>query len=186
MNSYYDKEELGQLGLRNCGEDVKISRKASIYGAENISIGDHVRIDDFCILSGNIVLGNYIHIAAACVLFGGKSGIQIMDFCGISSRSAVYAESDDYLGDYLTNPTVPDRFRNVSGAKVTLKKHVIIGSGTCILPDVTIGEGASVGCMSLVDKTLEAWGVYAGCPCRKLKERSRNLLKLEKEFMEWQ
>ena len=47
----YTREELEAIGFAQLGENVKISKKASIYGAANISIGNHVRIDDFCIIS---------------------------------------------------------------------------------------------------------------------------------------
>ena len=43
----YTRDELQELGFSNVGENVKISKKASIYGASRISIGDNVRIDDF-------------------------------------------------------------------------------------------------------------------------------------------
>ena len=65
MTSFYTEEELKGLGFRHIGNGVCISRKASIYGAQNISLGDHVRIDDFCILSGRIEIGSYVHVAAA-------------------------------------------------------------------------------------------------------------------------
>ena len=57
---------------------------------------------------------------------------------------------------------------------------MIIGTQSVILPDVTIGEGSSVGAMSLVNRSLEPWGVYFGVPARRLKERSKDLLELEK------
>ena len=75
MNSFYSPEELKSLGLKEYGENVLISRKCSIYGAENIRLGSHVRIDDFCVLSGKVELGNYVHIAASCLLYGGSAGI---------------------------------------------------------------------------------------------------------------
>ncbi len=180
MNSFYTNEELAQLGFQSIGENVLISRKASIYGAQNMSIGSNVRIDDFCILSGKIVLGNYIHIAAYVALFGGSEGIFMEDFSGISSRCAVYAVSDDYSGNFMTNPTVPDACRNVCGGPVVLGKHALVGSGCTILPNVTIGEGTAVGSMSLINKSLEPWGLYTGIPCKRMKERSRELLKFEK------
>lgn len=184
MANFYSKEELQQMGFKfiGGGVNVLISRKASIYGIENISIGNDVRIDDFCILSGNITIGNYVHIAASVLLFGGNSGIVIEDFAGISSRSAIYADSDDYTGLALTNPTVPDQFRKVDGGRVTLGKHVLIGSGCTILPGVTIKEGTSVGSMSLINKDLESWGIYLGIPCKRVRERSKNILKLEQQL----
>lgn len=181
--SFYSKEEITDLGFKSCGENVQISRKASIYGAENMVIGNNVRIDDFCVLSGNIILGNYIHIAVYSALFGGKAGIEMQNFSGLSSRCVIYAESDDYSGKTLTNPTVPEEYLGLIEGRVVLREHVIIGSGTTILPGVEIGEGSAVGSMSLVNKTLEAWGIYAGIPCQYKKERSKKLLELEKEFL---
>lgn len=71
MNSFYSENELSSLGFKAVGHDVQISRKASFYGAGNMVIGNHVRIDDFCILSGNITLENFIHIAAGTLVFAG-------------------------------------------------------------------------------------------------------------------
>ncbi len=184
--SFYSEEELSSFGFKHCGGNVLISRKASIYAASNISIGDNVRIDDFCILSGNITLGNYIHIGAYTALFGGAKGIHMMDFSGLSSRCVIYAETDDYSGEFLTNPTVPDELRNVSGGQVILHKHVIIGAGTCILPNTVLAEGAAVGSMSFVSKSLDEWGIYAGCPCKKMKDRKKDLIALEQKLKGWE
>lgn len=182
--SFYTEEELKDIGFKSVGKNVLVSKKASLYGAENISIGNHVRIDDFCLLSGNITLGDYIHIAVNCSLFGGNAGIVMEDFSSISSRSVIYAESDDYSGEALTNPTVPKELSSVISEKVTLEKHVIIGSGSTILPGVTVKIGTAVGSMSLVNKSLDEWGIYVGIPCKKIKERSKNLLNLEKKVKE--
>lgn len=177
MNSFYSNEELAQLGLKTFGKNVLISRKASIYGAQHISIGDNVRIDDFCILSGKITLGNYIHISAYTALYGGDAGIVMKDFSGVSSRCAVYALTDDYSGNAMVNPMVPEECRNVIGGPVVLEAYTIVGSGSTVMPNLTIGEGAAVGSMSFVNKSLEPWGIYVGIPCKRIKDRSKELLK---------
>jgi galactoside O-acetyltransferase len=41
-----------------------------------------------------------------------------------------------------------------------------------------------VGALSLVTRSLEAWGVYVGAPARRVKTRSKKLLELEKELLE--
>ncbi|EAO54015.1 O-acetyltransferase (cell wall biosynthesis) [Bacillus thuringiensis serovar israelensis ATCC 35646] len=64
MNSFYSQEELKKIGFLSVGKNVLISKKASIYNPGAISIGNHVRIDDFCILSGKITIGSYSHISA--------------------------------------------------------------------------------------------------------------------------
>ena len=182
MSSFYSEEEVLSLGFRSIGKDVRISRKCSIYSPEKMSIGNHVRIDDFCILSGVVILGSYIHISAGCMLFGGNDGIIIEDFAGVSSRTALYAESDDYSGRCMTNPMLPDEFRNIIHGGVHIKKHSLIGSGCTVLPGVIIGEGCAVGAMSFVNKSLLDWGIYVGVPCRWIKKRSQNIIQLEQSF----
>ena len=181
--SYYSEAELTGIGLKKYGSNVQISRKVSIYGAEKISVGDHVRIDDFCVLSGNISLGNYVHIAVCSALFGGSAGIIFHDFSSVSSRCVIYALSDDFSGKHMTNPTIPDEYLGVIDQPVIIEKHVVIGSGTTILPGVIVGEGSAVGSMSLVNKSLEKWGIYAGIPCQYKKTRSKKLLDMEKKLM---
>lgn len=182
MNSFYSEKELNGLGFKSFGKNVMISRKASFYGIGDIEIGSNVRIDDFCILSGKITLGNYVHIAAYSGLFGGSNGIVFDDFSGVSSKVMVYAESDDYSGKTMTQPVVPEKYTGVYGGLVHLEKHVLVGTGCSILPNVTIGEGTAVGAMSLVNKPLEAWGIYVGIPCRRIAEREKKLLELEKQL----
>lgn len=183
MNSFYSTEELNALGLYSYGKKVLISRKASIYGSENIQIGDNVRIDDFCVLSGNISIGNNVHIAAYSALYGGVSGIQIEDFANISSRVCIYAVSDDYSGLSMTNPTIPDKYKNIINKRVFIGKHVIIGTGSTILPGVYLAEGTAVGAMSLCNKTTIPWKIYAGIPAKIIKERNTQLLNYEREFL---
>jgi len=176
MTSFYTEEELAQLGLKKYGNNVFISRKCSIYSPQKISLGDNVRIDDFCILSGNITLGSYIHIAAYCALYG-EFGIEMNNYSGLSVRCIVLSASDDFSGDYLVGPTMPKGSTNVKGGKVILKKYTTAGAGCIIFPNVTIEEGTIVGSMSLVHKNLEEWSVYMGVPVRKIDERNRGLLK---------
>ena len=182
-SSFYSREELHQLGFKKIGSHVLISRKSSFYTPNTIVIGDNVRIDDFCILSGEIVLGNSIHIAAYTAMFAGRYGIEIKDFSVLSSRCAIYAVSDDYSGNALISPMVPEKFSNVTGGKVVLEKHVVVGTGSTIMPSVVIHEGVAVGSMSLVKSSLDAWGIYAGIPCKRIKERSIKVLELENELI---
>ena len=176
MTSFYTEKELVELGLKRYGTNVLISRKCSIYSPEKISIGDNVRIDDFCILSGEITLGSYIHISTFCILYG-SYGIEMEDYTGLSPRCTVFSASDDFSGNYLISPMVDKSKTNVTGGKVLIKKYSQIGTGSTILPSVIINEGVAVGAMSLVNKSLEEWGIYAGIPTQKIKDRKNGLLK---------
>lgn len=179
--SFYTREELSALGLASCGEDVLISRNARLYGPERISFGDHVRVDDFCVLSGSIHIGSHVHISAGCCLFAGEAGIVFEDYTSLSSRCAVYAVSDDYSGEFLVNPTVANELRNVIAKEVVIEQYSVIGTGCTVLPGVKISEGCAVGAMGLLNRNTEPWGIYIGVPCRRIKERSKMCLtELEK------
>jgi dTDP-4-amino-4,6-dideoxy-D-glucose acyltransferase len=178
-------ETVLKMGFNSVGKNVQISDRASFYGVNRIDIGNNVRIDDFCVLSAGsegINIGNFIHIAVYTSLIGAGK-ISISDFCNLSSRVSIYSSNDYYSGSSLTNPTVPEQFKKVNHAAVFLGKHVIIGSGSVVLPGVTIEEGVAIGALSLVNKDCESFGVYTGCPIKKIKERKRDLLDLENQFL---
>ena len=179
------REAIETLGFASVGENVRISDRASFYGASRIALGNDVRIDDFCVLAagvGGILIGDYVHIAVGSSLIGAGK-ITMSDFSGLSSRVSIYSSSDDYSGAALTNPTVPGEYTGVTHADVFLGKHVIVGSGSVILPGVMLEEGVAVGALSLVHKRCQAFGIYAGNPARRIKERKRDLLELEQRFM---
>lgn len=175
MSSFYSQEELSALGLKSYGTNVRISRFARIYSPEKISIGNNVRIDDFCILSGNITIGSHIHISAYVALYG-SMGIELEDYTGISPMTTVYSAMDDFGGDYLIGPIHPEEKTHVTGGKVTIKKYSQIGTHCVVFPNLTIGEGSVVGACSMVRHNTEPWTIYVGVPAHKLKERSRGLI----------
>lgn len=183
---FYTQSELEHLGLKSHGKEVKISRRCSIYGADRIEIGDYVRIDDFCVLSAGergIFLGNHVHIAVYSLLIG-HGRIVLKNFCGISSRVSIHSSTDDFFGNFLTNPTVPSTFTHITSADVILEEHVLIGSGSVILPGAYFQKGVAVGALSLVNTDCEEFSIWRGVPAKKVANRNRNLLKLEKLLLE--
>jgi len=185
---FLSQNELKRLEFLELGENVLISDKVSIYNAKNIKIGSNVRIDDFCILSASeqgIQIGNHVHIACYVSLIG-KAQIKLEDYVGVSSKTAIYSSSDDYSGNYMTNPTISDEFKKVDNRPVLLKKFSILGAGCIVLPGVCIGEGTAIGALSLVTKNIPDWGIYSGSPLRFVKNRKKEMLrfleKIEKGF----
>lgn len=181
MNSFLTPVELAGIGLKSYGKNVLISRFARFYSPETISVGDHVRIDDFCIISGNVTIGSYIHISAYCAMYG-RYGIEINSYSGISPRCTIFSASDDFSGDFLIGPVFPEEYTNLRGGKVTIKQFVQIGAGSVIMPDLVIEEGVALGVMSFVKESLQAWHIYAGNPLRMIKKRNQDLLTKFKEF----
>jgi galactoside O-acetyltransferase len=182
---FYTNEELKKLSFKSIGQNVLVSKQASLYGISRISLGNNVRIDDFCIISagqGGVTIGDYVHIAAYSSLIG-NAEIIMEDFSGLSSRVSIYSSSDDYSGKSLTNPTVPDEYKKVISGKVHLKKHVIVGAGSVILPNVTLGEGSAVGALSLVTRNVDDFVIVAGNPAKPIKNRLQDLKNLETKLL---
>lgn len=184
--SFYTEDELVALGFKQLGKNVLLSKKASIYNPSKISIGNNTRIDDFVVISagvGGVDIGSNVHIAVYTSLIGtGK--IYLSDFSNISSRVSIYSSNDDYSGLTMTNPTIPSAFKNVVSESVFIGRHVIVGSGSIILPGLKLDEGVAVGALSLITKSCEKWSIYAGNPAKKIKERYKDLLKLEIDYKE--
>jgi len=134
-----------------------ISARASLYG--EVSIGHHSRVDDFCVLSGGVNVGRYVHIAPHCTLIG---PITMHDFSGLSSGVRVYGKSDDYSGEWATNPTLPDELRRVVTGRVIIGEHAIVGTNAVILPGVCIGEGAAIGAGATIRDSVPPWSIVVG------------------------
>jgi len=54
---------------------------------------------------------------------------------------------------------------------IRIESQAWVASGCLISPGVTIGEGAVIGARSLVTRSMPAWMVCAGSPCRPIKKR---------------
>lgn len=181
--AYRTESELRELGFHRIGRNVRVHERASIYGLENISLGDNVRIDDFSVIiaTGPLEVGNHVSIHNFCFL-GARAGIYLEDFVTLAPGSKLFSASDDYSGVWLTGPVVPRALTGGKSAPVILRKHTIIGAGSVILPGCTIGEGCAVGALSLVIGDLNPWGIYAGIPVSRRKERRKELLALEAQM----
>lgn len=182
---YYSKGELAKIGFASIGENVLLSREAKIYGADQISLGEYVRIDDFVILAGKISIGNFVHLGAFSSITGGNVGVEIGDFCGMSSYSKIFALSDNFIDGFLIGPCVPSEFRHIIEKKVRLTRHCHIGSHSLVLPGSLFEIGACLGPMSLnLGHKLKAWNYYLGNPAKSIYTiPSSKVLAFEEEIM---
>jgi len=79
----------------------------------------------------------------------------------ISQYNYLCTSTHDY-----THPHFP-----LVSAPIEIRSQAWIASGCLISPGVTIGEGAVIGARSLVTKSMPAWTVCAGSPCKPMKAR---------------
>ncbi|MGL5387029.1 MAG: acyltransferase [Serratia sp. (in: enterobacteria)] len=182
---YYDEESLRKFNFKSIGKNVLIAKNCTIIGIENITIGDNVRIDGFSTIiaagEGFLNIGSYVHIGGYSAIFAG-AGVILRDYSGLSQSVKIYSKSDDYSGAFMTNPTVPAHLTGVISGTVVLERHAIIGSQSIIMPNIIIAEGTAVGANSLITKNTDEWSIYFGSPAKKIKNRKKNPLELEKSL----
>lgn len=134
-----------------------------------------------CKIEG-IIIGKCVHVAAYYSLQRAGKFV-LVDFSGLSSRVAVYSSSDDYCGQVMTNPSVPQRYENLHSGPVTLRKYVIIDVNSCILSNVEIGYGPAIGAFSLVSENIGDFTIVVGVPAKPKLYRKQNFVELEKQFL---
>jgi len=183
---HYSESELREI-FGSVGKNVHVDKSCIMFGAEKIHIGSNVRIDCFSMLSAGergIVIGDHVHIAAGCYLFGAGGLIKMDDFSGLSARVSLFTTTDDYLFGYMTNPMVPEKYKRVTKGDIVLNKHALVGCGAVVMPRTTLGVAASVAAMSFVGKNVGDFEVVKGSPAVKVATRPRRILDLEKQFRE--
>jgi len=179
-NNFFSLKNLKKMGIKIHGNNIKVSKLARIYNPKKLILNDNIRIDDFTILSGKgkIEIGNYVHIGPHCFI-SSFTNIKFHDFSGLSSGVKLFGSSDDYSGNFMTNPTVPSKYLGTIFGDIILKKHVIIGANSIILPNITLKEGTAVGTSSLINKNTEEWKIYAGNPAKIIKNREKKCIEHE-------
>jgi galactoside O-acetyltransferase len=182
--TYLNRSNLVDLGFHHLGENVLISTRASIYNPELISIGDYSRIDDFCVLAGNITIGRNVHVTVFCNIEGGRAGVTLNDFVTLAYGCHIIAQTDDYSGSTMTNSTVPAHLKNESSVPTGVGRFAILGTNSVVLPGAQIAEGVASGAGTIFTKPTEPWTVYVGSPARPIKPRQRGLLDLAEQYLQ--
>lgn len=152
-------------------------------------IGIHSIIDDFCYISTQFVIGDFVHIASNCTIAGGnKVKFTHMGFGSLASGVKVFCGTDDFVNDLAV--VLPKELCEIKDhiryGNVLLSKYVTVGANSVIMPNNYIPEGTCIGALSFVPSNFdfEPWSIYAGYPKLKLikKRNKENVLKQVEEI----
>jgi acetyltransferase-like isoleucine patch superfamily enzyme len=186
MIGYFSEDELKKMGFAQIGKNVRISRTTTIYNCQNVSIGNNVRVDNFCTLaisgSAKLVIGSNVQISAYSFM-NGMGNITLEDFVTLAPYVRLFSSSDDYSGTTLTGATIPAPFLGTHTAAVYLEKHTILGVGVSVMPGVHLAQGTAVAGHSFVAKNSDPFTIIGGVPAKFIKSRKTDLLQLEKKFL---
>jgi acetyltransferase-like isoleucine patch superfamily enzyme len=171
--------------LKSCGKNVIIGKTVRIRYPELVEIGDNVIIDDFIYISTNLKIGNYVHISSGCHIIGGSSSfVEFRDFSTLAPGVVLAAGSGDYVSGIATVCVPPIDRGFIEYGKIIIGKHSVIGANSVILPNVTVGDGAALGALSVAKSDLEEWWLYSGIAAKKKKKRNKEKIEsLERDFL---
>lgn len=159
------------LHYASFGENVIIDANVKTYSPEDISIGNHVRLQD------NVWLNAVQH--------GTDAVLTIEDECDIGRNCFITAKQKVIIERFVIlapNVFISDHSHSFNNLKIAIKyedttvpKPVIIGSGSwigincVILPGVRIGTHCVIGANSVVNKSIPDFCVAVGSPARVVK-----------------
>jgi acetyltransferase-like isoleucine patch superfamily enzyme len=132
--------------------------------------------------ANGVSLGSNGHIAAAAHVFGDGRRVTSEDSTGISSHMAISSAADDYSSVTMSNPTVPARYTKIGKGPVVLRKPALIGLGSAVMLNVELAEGSAVGALTFVSTSVPAFCNVSGNPTRRVSNRKRTMLQLEREY----
>jgi acetyltransferase-like isoleucine patch superfamily enzyme len=144
---------------------VQLGRGASTYGGTMFDVGSQ----------GRVTLGNYALVNGARIICDAE--IEIGDYTLISWNVVLmdtYRLPFDPIERQRQLERVSGRLPRCIDAQVLAQpirigRNVWIGFDVCVLPGVTIGEGAIVGARSVVTQDVPPYSVVAGNPARLIK-----------------
>lgn len=186
---YYRKK------FKKCGKNLRIGKGVIIEGAENITVGDNVHIDRYCVIEagkikltqckkivsqtiadvpeGELIIGNNIHIVSFSMLIA-EGGIMISDNCTLSAGSKIYSITNlAYDPDNRTKriSIMPYEQAPFLISPVVLEQNVWIGLHGIVMPGVRIGRDSFVVSNSLVMHSFPENSYIAGQPAKRIRER---------------
>jgi carbonic anhydrase/acetyltransferase-like protein (isoleucine patch superfamily) len=136
-------------GAISIGPGTVVHRGAMLlpYGGF-IRLGRRCRVNPYSVLYGHggLTVGDYVRIAAHCVIVPSNHGIA------------------------LDGGLIADQPLTKRGVRIG--NDVWLGAGVRVLDGAVIGEGAVVAAGAVVRGELEPYGIYAGVPARLVRMRA--------------
>lgn len=174
---YWHKRRLGA-----CGKSSSLGHGFRLIGESNIFLGSNVeggRFVSLCTwgsssnsegITPKLIIGNDVHITEYSYISCMRE-VRIGDGCLLGVNTFI-TDNSHGKGDYQELSTVPHRRELFSKGSVIIGNNVWTGRNVCIMPGVTIGDGAIIGANSVVTHDVPANTIVGGIPARIIKEKN--------------
>ncbi len=192
------RSKLYPMLLGNVGRNVSFGLGVVLRHPQKICIGDHVVIDDQCVLDAKgsdnrgIFIGNGVFLGRGSIL-NCKNGdiilednVNISSNCLIFSASEVKIEADVLLAAYcylvggthhFDNPGVPVLHQKRSSKGIHVGSGGWLGAHVTVFDGVEIGKNVVIGAGSIVNKNIPNYAIAAGVPIKVIQKRKIGKIK---------
>ena len=140
------RSSVGKHLFDSCGKNINIEKGADFGKGDGIKIGDNSGLGINCYVRGPLEIGNDVMMGPDVLIF---------------TQNHQTADTEIPMREQGMAPLKP----------VVIGDDVWIGARVCILPGVTIGQGAVIGACAVVSKDVPAYSVAEGNPARVVKKR---------------
>jgi len=147
---------------------VQCDGRVHVSGTANIKLGKRCRlgmeVELRTVEAGRIHIGEDTRLNRGCTLTS-YARIRIGDFTIIGEFVSIRD------ANHGLKRGEPMRYQPHTCEAILVGRDVWIGRGSCILPGVTIGEGAVIGANSVVTRDVPDFAIAAGVPAKVIKMR---------------
>lgn len=178
--------------LGSSGKDVAFGVHAVLRHPHKIRLGNHVVVDDFCLLDAKGETNRGIDIGSAVVIGRGTAlhckngdivvgdGVNVGYGCQIASSGRVTIGDKVLIAAYayiiggghqFDRPDVAVIDQRHTAKGIEIGAGAWIGAGVLVMDGVRIGEGAIVGAGSVVTRDIPDGCVAVGSPARVVRQR---------------
>lgn len=169
-----DQISIGESSAIMAGAELNTSCPSAsaayaIGGKGSITIGKNCSIRNGAILAcsrgGEITLGDNVQINPYCILYGYRR-LTIGANTLIAAHTVIVPNNHSFN---TRNQLICEQ--EVIGVGIEIGEDVWIGANVTILDGVRIGNGAVVGASSVVTKDVPAYTIVVGVPAKVIRER---------------
>lgn len=189
-------------GRVTIGKECRIPFRTIHARVGTLAIGDYVRFGDRLFLHGDaFAFGDHFYCGNDVTISGDRARFQVGKFSSFGIRVSLLLGRGHHRPHSLSNAAfghIPHfdssewtrhfDFEAESASACTVGNDVWIGTGSVVLPNVTIGDGAVVSANSVVTQDVPPYAIVGGNPAQIVAFRfKQSLIKeiLELRWWDW-
>ena len=145
---------------------LKTDRKSAIVFNDHIAIHNYVTL--LAEEGGKIILGERVFIGDYSAIRAIRANIEIGADTMIAQQVKLISTNHAYTD---RNRLIHDQDMDMDKCGIKIGNDCWLGAGCCVLPGVTIGNGAVIGANAVVSKDVPDYAVAVGVPAKVISYR---------------